>query len=170
MEFRELEGKRIGEVSWIQEEIRDRVVPGQEGSPRLAKHQDGERRVQSQENLEASRKASDRSGWRGLQESCGAQWRQTAPFLSPSSLPVLLLSPPLFAWNKGLLLLPGCPRYLLSSALFSASTPHQQKCPFPPSHVPTAHSWSFPKLLKKWEKRPVPGASLDLVSTVERDD
>lgn len=58
-------GRGLGGVSWIQEEMRDRAVPGQEGPPRSAKHQDGERRVHSQEDLAASRKASDGSGWEG---------------------------------------------------------------------------------------------------------
>jgi len=63
-----LEGWRgigLGGISWIQEEMRDRVVPGQEEPPRLDKNQDGERRVQSQEDFEASRQASDGSGWEG---------------------------------------------------------------------------------------------------------
>lgn len=55
-------GKGLEGVSWIQEEMRDRAVPWQEGPLRLAKHQDGVRKVLCQEDVEASRKASDGSG------------------------------------------------------------------------------------------------------------
>lgn len=149
-------GRGLGEVSWIQEEVRDRAAPGQEGPPRSAKHQDGERRVQSQEDPEASRKASDGSEWEGAtRDLWGIVEMDTALPLS-SSLPVLLLSPHLFVWNMGLLVLPGRQRYLVSSAPSSASTWHKQKWRPLPRHVPTtAHPQSFPKLLKKKEKRPV---------------
>lgn len=164
-------GRGLGGVSWIQEEVRERAVPGQEGPPGSAKHQDGERRVQSQEDLEASRKASDGSKWEGATRDLWGIVEMDSALPLSSSLPVLLPSPPLFAGNMGLLVLPECQRYLLSSAPSSASTQHEQKWPPLPLHIPTtAPSQSFPKLLKKQEKRPVPEACLDLVPTVERED
>lgn len=66
-EFRSLGGQRgrgLGGVIWIQAEMRNKAVLGQEGSPRLAKEHNAERGVKSQEALEASRKTSGWSGWK----------------------------------------------------------------------------------------------------------
>lgn len=114
-EFRSLEGQRgrgLEGVIWIQEEMRNRAVLGQEGSPRLAKQQDGERGVKSQENLEASSKTSGWSGWK---------WAKREPWSTVD------------AATASSLLLP----HLYFSV--SASNLDEKGWPLPPCHVPAAH-------------------------------
>lgn len=154
----------LGGISYVQEEMGDRAVPGQEGFPRSARHRDGERRSPSQKGLDARRKASKASGREG---AAAELWSAAGGEHCPSSS---LRSPPLFASSKRLLLLLERLGYLLSSAPSSASTPCEQKWPLAPSCAPTAQPQSFPKLVKEQEKRPVPEASLDLEPTAERED
>lgn len=138
----------LGGISYVQDEMRDRAVPGQEGFPRSAKHGDGERRSQSQKDLDASRKASKASGREG---AAAELWSAAGGGHCPSSS---LRSAPLFASTKRLLLLLERLRYLLSSAPSSASAPCEQKWPLAPSCAPTAQPQSFPTLAKEREKRP----------------
>lgn len=142
-EFRSLGGQRgrgLEGVIWIQEEMRNRAVLGQEGSPRLAKQQDGERGVKSQEDLEASSKTSGWSGWK---------WAKREPWSTVD------------AATASSLLLP----HLYFSV--SASNLHELTLTYP-SSLPCAccSPLMLPKLLKKGEGTGV-GASLDSVPAVE---